>query len=337
MANNNTCALITDSDIIYYYIGQGVEDSYLVIINNEKFLFTDKRYYYGIIENGFTKLLLSSENDVVSFIKSKGFTKIGLIYEYTNLLIYKLFTDNNIHFFDYTNDFVNISSVKSQIEIEKIKKSCQVCETAFLQTLPEIKEGITESELSAVLEYNFKKLGATKPSFDTIIAFGSGSAIPHYKTGNIRLEKNMPILMDFGCYVGGYASDMTRTLFFGKPTDKFLQVYDIVLKAHLNAFEKITANISCKSADKLARDIIISNGYGEYFTHSLGHGVGVKIHEAPRLSPLGKGVLTNGNVFTIEPGIYLNNEFGIRIENTVYLENDKCSSMMASNLSLITL
>lgn len=337
MANNNTCAVITDSDIIYYYTGQIVEDSYLVIIDNKKYLFTDKRYYYGVTQNGFTKLLLTCENDVVTFIKSKNIASVYLVYEYTSLLTYKLFTDNNFSVFDYTSEFVNKSVVKNQIEIAKIKKSCQVCEKAFLESIPEIKEGITELELSAILEYNFKKLGASKPSFDTIVAFGKGSAIPHYKTSNVRLEKNTPILMDFGCYVGGYASDMTRTLYFGTPSDKFLSVYDIVLKAHQNAFENIRAGITCIDADNFARKVIVNGGYGEYFTHSLGHGVGVKIHEAPRLSPKGMGILQNGNVFTIEPGIYLNNEFGVRIENTVYLENDKCKSMMQSKLSLITL
>ncbi len=330
--------LITDSDVIRYYVKKPISDAYLVLIGEQKYIFTDKRYFDGITCNqNETKILYESFNDVVSLLKERNLTEIGLIYEYTSLYDYNLLINNDFKVFDYTSEYNKISSVKNSEEISLIKKSCEVCQKSFYQTIKHIKAGITELELSAILEYYFKKNGATSTSFESIVAFGEGSAIPHYKTSNIVLKKDMPILMDFGCIVDGFASDMTRSLYFGNPTDKFVKVYNSVLKAHNKAIDGITHGISGIKADSFARNSLKLDGYGEYFTHSLGHGVGVKVHESPRLSPKGEATLVNGNVFTIEPGVYLNGEFGIRIEDTFYLENGKCKSFMTDSKELLTL
>ena len=197
--------------------------------------------------------------------------------------------------------------------------------------MPSIKEGVSEKDLKAELEYLMIKNGADKPSFDTIIAFSENSAIPHHKTSTATLKNNQPILIDFGCLYGGYCSDMTRTLFFGSPTEEFLKVYDAVLAAHLTAFDKITSGVPGIVADSYAREVLKNRGYDKYFTHSLGHGIGVKIHESPRLNVKSEYLLKDGNVFSIEQGVYLNGKFGVRIEDTVALINGKCVSMMTSD------
>ena len=191
-------------------------------------------------------------------------------------------------------------------------------------------------QIAAELEYLFKKNGASDKSFDTIIAFGANSAVPHHETGNKKLTKNMPVLMDFGCIYRGYCSDMTRTLWFGDtPSEKFLSAYEAVYDAHMNASENIVQGMNGGEADALARDILNNRGYGEYFTHSLGHGIGVNIHEEPRLAPKQECVLVNGMVFSNEPGVYFDGKFGIRIEDSVYMQDGKVHSLMQDDKKLI--
>ncbi len=332
------CLVITDSDVIFYYTSVRYEDGYLVILDNQKFIFADKRYFDAIsLSNNYIKILLENDNQVIEFLKSNDVKEIGLSYKYSLVCLSDMLINNGFSVYDFDKEYSSLSQIKTEKEIELIKNSCKVCQKSFYQAIKHIKQGITELELSAILEYYFKKNGASKTSFDTIVAFGEGGAIPHYKTSNVALKPNTPILMDFGCIVDGYASDMTRSFYFGTPSTKYVKIYDIVLKAHENAVKNITSGTTCKDADAFARDIIKESGYGEYFTHGLGHGVGVKVHEEPRLSYKSQGVLENGNVFTIEPGVYLQSLFGIRIEDTYCLTNGKCKSFMTDDKKLTTL
>ena len=332
------CVVITDSDVIFYYTSARFEDGYLVIIDNQKFIFADKRYFDAIpLSNNYTKILLENDSQVIDFLKGNGVKSVGLLYQYSLVFLSDILLSNGFTVYNFDNEYSSLSQIKTQKEIELIKRSCQVCQKSFYQAIKHIKEGITELELSAILEYYFKKNGASNTSFDTIVAFGEGGAIPHYKTSTVALKPNTPILMDFGCVVDGYASDMTRSFYFGNPSNEYIKVYDIVLKAHENAVKNITSGTTCKDADAFARDIINKSGYGEYFTHGLGHGVGVKVHEEPRLSYKSQGVLKNGNAFTIEPGVYIQGAFGIRIEDTYCLSDGKCTSFMTDDKKLTTL
>lgn len=332
------CLVITDSDVIFYYTSVRYEDGYLVILDNQKFIFADKRYFDAIsFSNDYTKILLEKDSQIIDFLKSNGVKEVGLLYSYSLVSLSDMLNSNGIDVYNFDSEYTSLSQIKTKKEIELIKNSCKICQKSFYQAIKHIKQGITELELSAILEYYFKKNGASNTSFDTIVAFGEGSAIPHYKTSNVVLKPNTPILMDFGCIVDGYASDMTRSFYFGTPSSEYIKVYDIVLKAHENAVKNITTGTACKSADAFARDIIKESGYGEYFTHGLGHGVGVKVHEEPRLSYKSQGVLENGNVFTIEPGVYLQGAFGIRIEDTYCLIDGKCKSFMNDDKKLTTL
>ncbi len=335
--SENFAILLDDSDLILYYIGFLTEDSYLVILNGNKVLFTDMRYYESAIKLKGVEVKLNEQFSVSNFLKSNNIKTVKIPFKYTSLAFYKMLETDGFEILDNSLEIENSTSVKSEREILNIEKSCEICEKSFYDILPFIKEGITENELLAELEYAFKKNGAEKSAFNGIVAFNNGSSIPHYKTGDVKLKKNSTILMDFGCSYKGYLSDMTRTLYFGKPNSEFLSCYELVKNAFNLAFSGITANMSCKDADSIARSYLTKNGYGEFFTHSLGHGVGVKIHESPTLSRKSDYVLQNGNVFSIEPGIYIQGKFGIRIEDTVYLKNDKCVSFMKSDKNLIVI
>jgi Xaa-Pro aminopeptidase len=215
--------------------------------------------------------------------------------------------------------------IKTPREISKIKKACNLGDKVFDYILRKIHLGITEKELVREID-SFIKNSGSKPSFPTIVAFGKNSANIHNVPADNKLAKNQIILLDFGVELNGYCSDMTRTIFFGKPTEKQKKMYGTVLKAQSLAIKAIKDKSILKKPikefdiDKIARDYIISQGF-ESFKHGLGHGIGKKVHEfPPRLSPKSKNYLKVGMVFSIEPGIYISNFGGVRIEDLVVLE-----------------
>lgn len=216
--------------------------------------------------------------------------------------------------------FSEFRMVKLEEEFENIKKACKIAKKAFELIKPEIKAGVKEIEIARKLECIMIKLGASERSFETIVAFGSNSALPHHESSQRKLKKNEVVLIDFGCIYNRYCSDMTRTFFYGKPTDKFLKIYSIVKKAQEKAIDGIKEGVMARDIDKLARDVISENGYGQYFTHGTGHGVGLEIHEEPYLNTRSTARLLKGMTVTVEPGIYLYGEFGIRIEDSIYVD-----------------
>ena len=234
----------------------------------------------------------------------------------------------------------NAMTIKSEKELAYIQKACEIAEDGFLQLLPELKEGMTESEAAALLEYNMRRLGASGTSFETIVAFGANGSVPHHETGNDKLKFGDPVLIDFGCKVEGYCSDITRTFLFGddKKHGDFKKAYAEVYKAHELVKEKTVEGMTGKEADAIARDSLKEAGLDKLFTHSLGHGIGLQIHEYPVLSPRGEEILRNGMVFSDEPGVYLAGAFGIRIEDSVRMENGRVKSFMSkTERNLITL
>ncbi len=335
---NTVCSalLIEDGDLIFNYVDFYVDDGYLIIIGENKWLLTDGRYIEHAKLKAKANCLLQSEVSVEEILNANFVKKVGLVYPYTSATLLSRLQKGGYEVFDATTQYQKFSSVKNQAQLSKIKKACKITETAFQKTLPFIKEGVTELEVSAVLEYNFKALGGLV-GFETIVAFGENGSVPHYKTGDTKLKANTPILMDFGCSYQGYLSDMTRTFYFGKPSDKFLTVYSAVKNAWESAYSQIRSGMSCVEADKIARSCLEDARLSKFFTHSLGHGVGVKIHEFPTLSPKSSTILEDGMVFSIEPGVYLEGEFGVRIEDTVVLQNGKCKSLMVSDKTPIIL
>ena len=205
--------------------------------------------------------------------------------------------------------------IKTAGEIELLRKAEQIGDAAFLDILKLLKPGMTELEVAAEIEYSLKKHGAEELSFDTIAASGINSSMPHAIPSQKKLEAGDFLTMDFGCIYEGYCSDMTRTVVIGKADDEMKKVYNTVLKAQTEAIAAVKAGLVCKDVDKIARDIIAAEGYGQYFGHGLGHSVGLYIHESPALNTRDETVLEAGMIETVEPGIYIPGRWGVRIED----------------------
>ncbi len=227
--------------------------------------------------------------------------------------------------------------VKTQDEIDKMIKAQRIAEAAFENVLNFIKPGVTEKEIGLCLDYYMLKNGAEALSFDTIAITGANTSLPHGVPGDNVVKEGSFVLMDYGATYDGYHSDMTRTVCVGKPTEKMEQVYNIVLDAQLKTIAAIKEGITGHDADKVARDVITAAGYGEMFGHSLGHGVGMEIHEAPTAAPSSTRVLKENMIVTVEPGIYIPGEFGVRIEDFVIVKKDGCENMTLAKKSLISL
>ena len=340
MLNENNLYLLTNEKQRLYLTGFFATDGYVVVSDGKKFLFVDPRYFYAAqkaLKNSDVTVVKGFKNEAFEFLKSTGKKDLYIDYTKTSISEAEEYGELGFSLKDCSKDMVASMKIKSDEELKNIKKACAIAEASLKCVLPLIKEGISELELAAALEAEFKKHGASNPSFETIVAFGKNAAVPHHETGSTRLKNNECVLIDFGCLYKGYCSDMTRTFFYGKPDKQFKKAYEAVLTAHLAAEKGIYAGIECVAADKIARDILEERGYGKYFTHSLGHGIGVNIHEPPALSPKGKGTLENKMVFSIEPGVYLDGKFGIRIENTVTLSDGKVVPFMKTTKKLVTL
>ncbi len=224
--------------------------------------------------------------------------------------------------------------VKTQDEIDKIENSQRIAERALAKIVPMIKPGVTEREVSAELMFEMIRSGADSLAFDNIVSFGENSANPHHHPSDKKLEKNELILIDFGAKANGYCSDMTRTFTLGSPSDELKAIHGIVLEAQSYALKHLKAGMTGMEADSLAREYIRANGYGKEFGHSLGHGVGIEIHESPNLSEKSEIVLSPGMVVTVEPGIYINGLGGVRIEDLVVVREDDVLNLTNFNKNL---
>ncbi len=214
-----------------------------------------------------------------------------------------------------------LRTVKDLEELALLQKAIDVADAAMKSISQTIQPGETEREVAWRLEKAMRELGADSLSFDTIVAAGPNGAMPHHRPSDRAIALGEPIVIDMGAKVGGYCSDITRTVCVGEPDDTFRKVYDIVLGAQLTAIATVRPNMSGGDADDLSRAVIAEAGYGENFGHSLGHGVGLFIHEYPRIGPKSQNKLEEGMVFTVEPGIYLSGWGGVRIEDVVILES----------------
>lgn len=222
----------------------------------------------------------------------------------------------------------NLRSIKYEEEINKLRQAFRISQEAFLDTLEIVVPGMTEKEARAELEYRMMKKGASGLAFDTIIASGPNSSMPHAVPSDRKFEEGDFITFDFGCHYDGYCSDMTRTIALGEISDEQKKVYEIVLRAQTEAISMLKAGVKCSDADRIARNIIGDAGYGKFFGHGLGHSLGLFIHEKPALSPADDTILSENVLVTVEPGIYLPGRFGVRIEDTVIITKDGCEDLV---------
>lgn len=228
-----------------------------------------------------------------------------------------------------------LRNIKSDYEIDCTVKAQRMAEKAFDDILGFIRPGVTEIEIAAELEYRMKLAGSETVSFETIAVSGEKTSMPHGVPGARKIKSGDFVTMDFGAVHKGYHSDMTRTVAVGFATDEMKKVYATVLDANLAAIEKVAEGAKICDVDLAARNIITNAGYGEYFTHSTGHGVGLEIHEAPTVSFKNENSLVSGQIITVEPGIYLEGKFGVRTEDMVVVTKNGCNNLTNAIKSLI--
>lgn len=252
----------------------------------------------------------------------------------TRLPEYEFLTDATLN-----DEILAMRSLKDESEIAAIRKAQSITDASFLEILDFIKPGKTEKEIAAYLEYCMRRLGADGLAFETIAASGPNSAKPHAVPSDRLLQQGDFFTMDYGALWGGYCSDMTRTVAIGEPTDEMRKVYDTVLAAQLLGIEKAVEGASCRAVDAAARELIYNAGYEGCFGHSLGHSVGIEIHEMPGFSPsiAPETTCKQGMVITVEPGIYLEGRFGVRIEDMVWFAPDGTKDLTNSPKELIIL
>ena len=230
-----------------------------------------------------------------------------------------------------------IAAVKDADEIGKITKAVEITDKVFTEILPLIKPGVRELDIAAEISYRQRKHGSEADAFEAIVASGVRSALPHGRATMKKLANGELITLDFGCIYEGYHSDMTRTVALGKLSTELKTIYTVVYDAQELAVEAAVAGCKTKDLDAVARNHIKKHGYENFFRHSLGHGIGLQIHEAPRISVQSKTVLETGNVVTIEPGIYIANAGGVRIEDDVVITNGHCTVLNRSPKELLLL
>lgn len=318
---------------------------YLILGKNGSAFFTDSRYIEAATEQIKVcpvKLFTDFKDDIAEYIFQHGYRKVHIEAEKTsvahlnflskNLKLVKICSDG-----DPDRNLSSLREVKTEAEIEKIQKAQTIAEKAFDEILRFIRPGVSELEIAARLENIMRLNGSEGFSFDTIAIAGKNTSMPHGVPTDYKVAHGDFITMDYGAVSDGYRSDMTRTVAVGEVTSKQAEIYNTVLKAQEASLAILKEGIKCSDADKAARDVIKNAGYGEFFGHSTGHGVGIEIHESPNLAPKSKAVLKSGNVVTVEPGIYLPDEFGVRIEDFVVITESGYRNLTSAPKNLIIL
>lgn len=338
---SDSCLFLTDEIERRYFSGIEVKEGYL-FLGKENGYFTDARYNFAVIEklkeSDITSYIYNDFSDIERFIKENGIKTLFIDYDKTNLTLYKRLKKLGVRIKDYKDKIERIVSIKDSEQINSITKACGAIEDAITYAFENIYEGITEREVREMIISRCKLLGAEGESFDTIVAFGENSAIPHHETGDRKLCFGDVILIDTGCKVKGYCSDITRTAVYKKASEDFIENYNLVLKANLEVEEKIKKGMTTSDVDNIAREVFRKANKEKYFTHSTGHGIGLEIHEYPYLSSKRKGeMLKNNMVFTVEPGLYFNGKYGIRIEDTVIMKNGKVQRLYCDSKELLIL
>lgn len=318
--------LITSRENVRYITGFSGSAGICICFPHKKYLLTDFRYKeQSALEAGDCEIIIITKKYseyVKDILTENGAKTLGFEPDSLSYGEYKAYSEIAESFVPYGEFTKDLRIIKSEEELKNIEKAADIASEALLETLPLIGEGVSERDIAAELDYRMRKLGASGNSFDTISIGGKNSSVVHGQPGDYKLQYGDFLLIDFGCVYNGYCSDMTRTFAVGEISKRQREVYDVVLSAQKAALAALKPGALASEVDRVARDIICDAGFGDSFGHALGHGVGLLIHEPPTMNPKSEVVLSPGMTVTVEPGIYLEGEFGVRIEDlTVITDN----------------
>ncbi len=324
-SNNYEAVVITNLNNVRYLCGYTGSNGVLLVTKKDALFFTDFRYQEQsqkeingcakivIVKNGEDKALFEKINSMK--IKSLGFEKTIEVCRFLQFADYfkngKLIpTENLVEW---------LREIKDMEEVNSLQAAFDIADQSLEMLIADMYLGMSEIEVAALLELYMKVNGSEKPSFDTIVAFGSNASCPHHQPTDRKIKKGDMLKIDFGATFNGYHSDMTRTFYIGKAPAKFKKIYATVLEAQAKAIEAIKIGEECKKIDAIARKVINDAGYAKNFGHGLGHSFGLEIHEKPAFSPLNPSKIECGHTYTVEPGIYIPEWGGIRIEDSFYV------------------
>lgn len=344
MRETDTEALMVHSAFNRRYLSGFTGTSGIVLLVKEKAYFiTDFRYieqatkqapHFQIVDgtNGMWKA-------VASILQENHVRALRFEQDYLTFAEYRLLQDllRDIDLLPTSGWVEELRATKDPDELALIQKAAEIADRTFEEVLKELRPGISERQVAMSLEMKMREMGATSSSFEIIVASGKRSALPHGVASEKILEKGDFITLDFGAFYKGYCSDITRTVVLGKPNSQQQEIYDIVLEAGKRTLSALRAGMRGKEADAIARDYITEHGYGDAFGHSTGHGIGLEIHENPRLSKTSDDLLAPDMVVTVEPGIYLPEFGGVRIEDDVRITENGCEILTHSPKELISL
>jgi len=304
-------------------------EAIMLLTDADAFLYVDSRYFTQAIEEtkGVSVIQVSERwEDVYGHIHDLGIETLGIESNMMDVDTYIKIKDmfSEIEITPIGLQLKDLRAVKDSHEIDIMRKAALISEEALDTVLQNGIVGRTENEIAFELEWGMRKRGASAVSFELIVASGPRSAMPHGVSSGKIIGCDESIVIDFGCIYQGYCSDQTITVYSGKPPQKFVDVYQIVREAQQRAISGISAGKKASDIDTLARDFIEKKGYGAYFGHGLGHGVGMEVHESPVVSARSDDILEEGMVITIEPGIYIPSKFGIRLEDTLLITDNSC-------------
>ncbi len=332
--------IILDDSTRYWATGFRSSAGVAVVCSEEVALFIDGRYTEKAYAEKPNAVIYPCVNGVVAsaceFVGSKGINSLLIDENCVTLGDFERLRKmlGNVKLIHQKSPFTELISQKDEKEIALIKEAVRITDECFSHIVGMIKSGIYESDISAEIDYFLRKRGCEN-AFETIVVSGIKSSMPHGTPEMIKICENSFITMDFGAKYKGYCSDLTRTVVLGKADDEMKHIYNTVLNANLKGIETAKYGVRCKDVDFASREYITQKGFGEYFSHSTGHSLGIDIHESPSVSRLSENVLSNGNVITIEPGIYIPGKYGVRIEDTILIKETETVVLSTSPKELI--
>ena len=333
--------IINNLKNVYYLTGFWGSNGTIFISRDRQILVTDARYIIAAKQE-VTGFEIFAERDELATIakiaKDMGLSRIGFEDEISISYYHRVQAAfEGLELIPQTQFVEALRMIKDETEIATIRKACSISDQAFHDALEFIKPGKTEIEIANFLDFRMRELGAAGLSFDTILASGINSSKPHAHPMHKPVELGEAITMDFGCLYEHYVSDMTRTIYLGHVSDEQAEIYNTVLKANQALIDQARDGLGFRDFDKIPRDIIVEAGYGQYFTHGIGHGIGLDIHEEPYFSQTSTEVIKSGMVLTDEPGIYIEGKYGVRIEDDILITETGCELLTLAPKELIVI